>query len=130
MIGVGIFAAETDAAAERLFTSSQLQFLSMLRGRPGKLPPPVASMAGLWSPAEQVAVQQRTRYAAVGSLETVRRRLQEIIAETGADEIIATAQIYEHAARLRSFEIASELLRDLVRQKSPNDHRNPAAAAQ
>lgn len=129
MIGVGIFAAETDAAAERLFTSSQLQFLSMVRGRPAQLPPPVESMEGLWSLPEQAAVRQRTRYAAVGSAETVRHRLAEIIEETAADEIIATAQIYEHAARLRSFEIAAGLLADIVRQSSSTDHRSRAGAA-
>src|SRR6185503_11553462 len=53
MIGVGIYAAETDTEAQRLATSAQLQFLSMVRGRPGKLPPPVESMDGIWSPAEQ-----------------------------------------------------------------------------
>ena len=101
MIGAGIFAADNDTEAQRLFTSSQLQFLSMVRGRPGRLPPPVESMEGLWSAAEQAAVRQRTRYAAVGSRETVRQRLKEMLEETAADEIIATAQIYDHAARLR-----------------------------
>ena len=128
MIGVGIFAAEKDAEAQRLFSSSQLQFLSMVRGRPGKLPPPVESMEGLWSPPEQAAVRQRTRCSAVGSQETVRRRLEELLEETAADEIIATAQIYDHAARLRSFEIAAEVLADLVRP-TPLKDCSPAVAA-
>ncbi|HEY1582795.1 MAG TPA: LLM class flavin-dependent oxidoreductase [Chthoniobacterales bacterium] len=119
MIGAGVFAAETDAEAERLFTSSQLQFLSMVRGRPGKLPPPIDSLDRIWSAGEQAAVRQRTRYAAVGSAETVRRRLEEMLEETAADEMIVTAQIYDHAARLRSFEIASEILRGLVRRETP-----------
>ncbi len=125
MIGVGVFAAETDAEAERLFTSSQLQFLSMVRGRPGKLPPPVETMEGRWSAAERAAVQQRTRFAAVGAPATVRKRLEELRTETSADEIIATAQIYDHAARLRSFEIAAEALGEMV---EPTSARNPAAA--
>ncbi|HEX4665945.1 MAG TPA: LLM class flavin-dependent oxidoreductase [Chthoniobacterales bacterium] len=129
MIGAGIFAAETDAEAARLFTSAQLQFLTMVRGRPGKLPPPVESMEGLWSVPERAAVRQRTRFSAVGSAETVRRRLEEILEETAADEIIATAQIYDHAARLRSFEIAAEILSGLVRQE-PLSARSPAAAGQ
>ena len=128
MIGVGVFAAETEQEAQRLFTSSQLQFLSMVRGRPGKLPPPVESMEGQWSTMERAAVQQRTRYAAVGARETVRAQLEEIVAATAADEIIATAQIYDHTARLRSFEIAAELLSDLVRPESTTV-RSPAAAA-
>jgi luciferase family oxidoreductase group 1 len=112
MVGVGIFAAETDGEAERLATSSQLQFLGMIRGHPGKLPPPVDSMEGRWSAMEEAAVRERMRCAAIGSRETVRRRVQELLDETAADEIIATAQIYDHAARLRSFEIAGEVLTD------------------
>jgi luciferase family oxidoreductase group 1 len=113
MIGVGLFAAETDAEARRLLTSAQMMFLNLIRGRPGRLPPPVESMDGLWSPAERAAVEQRLRCAAVGSPETVRRRLQELLEETGADEIIATAQIFDHTARLRSFEIAAEVFREI-----------------
>ena len=72
-------------------------------------------MDGHWSRAEQLAVAERTRCSAVGSPETVRRRLGELLEETHADEIIATAQIYDHAARLRSFEIAAEALRGFVK---------------
>ena len=128
MIGVGIFAAETDAQAQRLVTSAQLQFLKMLRGRPGKLPPPVETMEGLWSGPERAAVQQRMRFSAVGAPETVQRRLEEMLEETAADEIIATAQIYDHAARRRSFEIAAAGLARLVRQE-PLTARSPAEAA-
>ena len=71
-------------------------------------------MEGRWSGAEEHAVHERTRYSVVGSPETVRRRLGEVLAETGADEIIATAQIHDHAARLRSFEIAAEILQELL----------------
>jgi luciferase family oxidoreductase group 1 len=112
IIGAGVFAAETDPEARRLFTSAQLQFLSLIRGRPGKLPAPVNSIDDLCTPAERVAIEQRTHYAAVGSPETVRRRFEEFLALTGADEIIATGQIYDHAARLRSFEIAAEVFPD------------------
>lgn len=129
MIGVGIFAAETDAEAERLFTSAQLQFLKMVRGRPGKLPPPVESMQGRWNAAEEAAVLERSRCAAVGAPDTVRERLASLLERTAADEIIATAQIYDHTARLRSFEIAAEVLRTLVRRED-STARNPAAAAQ
>jgi luciferase family oxidoreductase group 1 len=113
MIGAGIFAADTDAEARRLFTSAQLQFLSMVRGRPGKLPPPVDSIDDHCTPAERAAIDQRTRCSAVGSPETVRRRLQELLEQTHADEIIATGQIYDHAARLRSFEIAADVFREI-----------------
>jgi luciferase family oxidoreductase group 1 len=113
MIGVGVFAADNDDEARRLFSSAQLQFLNLVRGHPGKLPPPVESMEGRWSRAERVAVEQRTKYAAVGSPETVRRKLEGMIEETGTDEVIATAQIYDHAARLRSFEMGAEIFREI-----------------
>ena len=109
IIGSGVFAADSDVEARRLFTSAQLQFLTMVRGRPGKLPPPVDSIDDHCTPAERAAIDQRTRYAAVGSPETIRRRFQEFLDQTHADEIIATGQIYDHASRLRSFEIAAEV---------------------
>ena len=117
MVGAGIFAAETDAEARRLLTSAQMMFLNLIRGHPGKLPPPVESMEGRWSPAERAAVEHRMRCAAIGSPETVRRQLEQLLAETKADEIIATAQIFDHGARLRSFEIAAEVFREINRAK-------------
>jgi luciferase family oxidoreductase group 1 len=113
MIGAGVFAAETDAEARRLFSSAQLQFLSLIRGRPGKLPPPVDRIEDHCNAAELAGISQRTRYSAIGSPETVRRRLQELLEQTQADEIIATGQIYDHTARLRSFEIAAEQFRSI-----------------
>jgi luciferase family oxidoreductase group 1 len=111
MIGAGVFAADSDAEARRLFSSAQLMFLNLIRGRPGKLPPAVDRIEDYCSPAELAAIDQRTRCSAIGSPETVRRRLQELLAQTQADEIIATAQIYDHSARLKSFEIAAEQFR-------------------
>ncbi len=128
IVGAGVYAAETDAEAERLATSAQLQFLNLVRGRPGKLPPPVESMDGLWSAGERAAVQQRTRCNAVGSRETVRRQLAALLELTAADEIIATAQIYDHAARVRSFEIGAEVLREFVSPDGASANI-PAAAA-
>ena len=113
MVGVTTFAADTDAAAQRLFTSLQQQFVQLRRGTPGPLPPPVESMDGRWSPLERAGVDRAFAYAAVGSPETVRRRLRAIIDETRADELMLTAQIFEHHARLRSFEIAAALGREM-----------------
>ncbi len=113
MIGIGLYVAETDAAAERLFTSAQQMTLSLIRGEPLTLPPPVESMRGRWSPAEEAAIGERTLYSAVGSAATVRRRLQDLLEETGADEFIAVAQIFEHAARLRSYEIAAGVFQEI-----------------
>ncbi|HEY2711432.1 MAG TPA: LLM class flavin-dependent oxidoreductase [Chthoniobacterales bacterium] len=129
MIGAGVFVAESDSEAQRLSTSSLLQFLNMVRGHPGKLPPPVESMEGRWNAMEKSAVLERTRCAAVGSPETVRRRLADLLELTEADEIIATAQIYDHAARLRSFELAADILQQFVRQTAVNP-RSPAGAEQ
>ena len=110
MVGVGLFAAETDAGARHLATSAQLMFLNLVRGHPGQLPPPVESVEDHWNAAERAAVIERMHYAIVGSPETVRRRLQEMLDETQANEFIATGQIYDHAARLRSFEIGASAL--------------------
>jgi luciferase family oxidoreductase group 1 len=107
MVGVSVFAAETDREARRLFTSLQQAFVNLRRGRPGQLSPPVESTEGLWTPAEQAGIDHALAYAVVGSPETARQGLKEIIDRTGADELMLTAQIYDHAARLRSFEIAA-----------------------
>jgi len=113
MAGVNVVAADTDAEARRLFTSLQQSALNMVRGRPGQLPPPVDSMEGRWDPAERAAVEQRTRVSAVGSLASVRERLAAILNQTGADELILTAHVYDHAARLRSFELAAQAMREV-----------------
>jgi luciferase family oxidoreductase group 1 len=114
MVGAGVYAADTGEEARKLFTSAQLQTLNLVRGSPGKLPPPVESVADAWSPQERAAIEHRTLYTAVGSPDTVRRRLKEIIDDTRADEIILTAQIFDHGARLHSFEIAASVLKKNV----------------
>jgi luciferase family oxidoreductase group 1 len=107
MVGLSVIAAETDRDAQRLLTSLQQQFVNLRRGRPGPLNPPVDSLDGFWSPAEKAGVEHALTYAVVGAPDTVRRGLKAIIDRTGADELILTAQIFDHAARLRSFEIAA-----------------------
>ena len=109
MLAINVFAAETDAQAQYLFTSLQQQFVNLRRGRPGPLPPPVDSMEGRWSTAEQSGLEHTLAYAVVGSPATVRQGLEAFIAQTRADELIVTAQIFDHAARLRSFEIVAEV---------------------
>ena len=107
MVAANVFAADTDAEARRLFTSAQQQFLNLIRGTPGLLPPPVETMDRLWYPHERAHVERMTRCSAVGSAETVRHWLEQFAAETQPDELIITGHIYDHAARLRSFEIAA-----------------------
>jgi luciferase family oxidoreductase group 1 len=104
---IGVFAAATDAEARRLFTSLQQQFIALRRGTPGPLPPPLESMEDHWSPQERMMVEHSLMYSVVGGPETVRRGLAEFIQATQVDELMITAQIYDHAARVRSFEIAA-----------------------
>ncbi|GAA0602377.1 LLM class flavin-dependent oxidoreductase [Caenispirillum bisanense] len=111
MLGVNVFAADDAEAARRLFTSLQQQFIALRRGRPGKLPPPVDDIAAVGSPAELEMVDHALQYAFVGTAATVRQELAEFVAATGADEVMVTAQIHEHAARLHSFRLLAEAWR-------------------
>ena len=107
MVGVNVFAADSDVEAQRMFSSLQQQFINLRRGTPGPLPPPVDDMDALWSPAEKAMVGQSLSCSAVGSPAIVEEKLRALIADTAADELMTTGQIYDHAARLRSFEIAA-----------------------
>jgi luciferase family oxidoreductase group 1 len=109
MLGVNVFAADTDEEARRLFTSLQQAFLNLRRGRPGRLPPPDDGFESRLAPFERAMLDQVLTYAIVGSHEVVREGLERFIASTGADELMLTAQIFDHAARLRSYEIVSQI---------------------
>ena len=111
IVGVNLFAADTDAEGARLFTSLQQQFLLLRRGTPGQLRPPVDRLDA--DEFELAGVRHALSHSVVGSPEMVRAGLESIIARTGADELILTAQIYDHAARLRSFEIGAQV-RDAI----------------
>ncbi|RKP57232.1 LLM class flavin-dependent oxidoreductase [Cohnella endophytica] len=113
MIGVSVTAADTEEKAKRLATSQQQAFLNMIRGRFGQLPPPVDNMDELWTPYEKAALNKQFGFAVVGDKAQVKSRLQEIISETGADELIIASQIYDHQDRLRSFEIIAEIGNEL-----------------
>jgi luciferase family oxidoreductase group 1 len=119
MAGISVFAAGSDDEARHLFTSLQQQFINLRRGTPGPLPPPLPSMEGYWSPAERQMVEHSLAYAVVGSPETVQSGLQAFIAGTGIDELIITAQIYDHRSRLRSFEIAASARDALAGEAAP-----------
>jgi luciferase family oxidoreductase group 1 len=109
MVGVNVVAADSDAEAALLLTSLQQAFVNLRSGRPTRLPPPVPGYGDRLSPPQRALLDGILACAAVGSPETVRGRLASLGARTGADELILTSQIYDHAARLRSFEIASGL---------------------
>ena len=109
MIGVPVVAAPTDEEAQRLSTTQQLKFLSLVRGNRLQLQPPVDSMDELWNEWEREAVNQRLGAAIVGGPETVKRRLEALVAETEADEVMIVSDFYDIADRLRSFEIVAAL---------------------
>ncbi|HET9038903.1 MAG TPA: alkane 1-monooxygenase, partial [Gemmatimonadales bacterium] len=103
---VNVFAAESDAEGRRLFTSLQQAFVNLRRGHPGKLPPPDESFVARLMPGDLRLLDEMLSCSMVGSPETVRRGLAAFIARTGADELMLTSQIYDHKARLRSYELA------------------------
>jgi luciferase family oxidoreductase group 1 len=109
MACVNVFAADTDEEAARLFTSLQQAFINLRTGRPGPLPPPVDPNDAGRSGVESAGVAHALRFSAVGSPDTVRRRLDSFIRATRVDELMLTAQIHDAAARQRSFEIAAEV---------------------
>ncbi len=109
MIGANIIAADTDTEARRLFTTLQQGFLNLVRGVPGRLAAPIEPHELQWSPIEQAHVERMTRVSIVGSPDTVRAGVAALVQETGADEIIVAAQIYDQEARLRSYEILAQV---------------------
>jgi luciferase family oxidoreductase group 1 len=108
MVGVNVVAAATDQEAQRLFTTAQQSFTNLVRGRPGYMPPPIDDIESYWSPMEKAHVSHMLSYSAVGSPGTVRRQLAELQRLTRADEFIIVSSIYDHAARLRSYELTME----------------------
>lgn len=107
MVGVNVVAADTDEEARRLFTTIQQSFTNLVRGAGGKLQSPIDNMDSYWTPAEQHHASHMLKYAIVGSPESVRRGLEDVVALTKADELMIVASLYDHAARVRSFEIVA-----------------------
>jgi luciferase family oxidoreductase group 1 len=104
IIGVQVIAAETDAAAKKLFTTPQQRFLQLIRNRPVELLPPVDSIESLWQDWERAAVEDKLGAAIVGSEATVRAGLEKLVRDTGADEVIVVTDTYEHRDRLESYQ--------------------------
>jgi luciferase family oxidoreductase group 1 len=114
MLGLNAIVAETDAQARSLFTSVQQAFTNLRRGTPGQVLPPIEDIDSYWSPAEKASASMTLLCSAVGSPDTVEHSLLKFIEVTQPDEIITTAHIYDHAARLRSFELLGEIRARLV----------------
>ncbi len=111
MLAANVFAAETDAEGRRLRTSMEQSFANLRSGRPGKLPRPVDDIRKLYDPLTLRGVDAALAVTATGAAPTVRDELRAIIAHFRPDELILTGMIHDHRARLRSFEIAAEVLR-------------------
>src|SRR5271154_1897412 len=103
MVAVQVIAAETDAAARRLFTTPQQRFLRLIRNQPVELLPPVDSMKPLWQDYERAAVESKLRAAIVGSDATVKAGMEKLVEDTGAEELIVVTDTYDHADRLESY---------------------------
>jgi luciferase family oxidoreductase group 1 len=113
MVGVNVFAADTDDEAQRLFTTLQQQFLNLIRGLPVESQPPVEDIEDLWMPHERAQVAKMVRVSVVGSPPTVRAGVEKLLAATQADELIITASMFEHEARKRSFELVAGVMREI-----------------
>lgn len=109
MVAANVIAADSDAEAQRHFTSLQQAFTNLHRGSPGQIPPPIDDIEAYWTPAEKFSVTRSLSCSMVGSAENVERGLQELIDVTQPDELMLTANVYDHAARLRAFEIIAEV---------------------
>jgi luciferase family oxidoreductase group 1 len=109
MLGLNVIVAETDAQALYLFSSVQQAFTNLRRGTPGQIPPPIEDIDSYWSPAEKASASQTLLCSVVGSPETAERRLRSFLDVTQPDEVITTAHIFDHSARLRSFELLAKI---------------------
>ena len=109
MVCLNIVAAETDEEAEYLATSQYQSFLNLVRGKPGKIPPPVSDMNAIWNAQEKALVNSRTGGSIIGGKETVKRKLETFLDESKADEIMVNAMVFDQSKRLRSYEIVAEI---------------------
>ena len=109
MLGFNVFAADSDAQARFLSTSMQQAFVNLRSGRPTQLPPPAEGFDERLPPPARALLADVLSCTAVGSPQTVRAALVAFVERTKADELMITSQMFDHAARLRSYEIAAEV---------------------
>jgi luciferase family oxidoreductase group 1 len=114
MLGFNVFAADTEERAQVLATSMQQSFVNLRSGRPGRLPPPLPGYREKAGPGERALLDSVLSCAAIGSHGTVRDSLKAFIEKTGADELMIACAMFDHQARLRSYEIASEVRAQLA----------------
>jgi luciferase family oxidoreductase group 1 len=130
---VNVIAADTDDEAQYLFSSLQQRFVDMVRNTRGQLAPPVRDIERTWSPMEKAHVESMLACSFVGGPAKLERELGQFIERTKADELMISGAVYDHAARLRSYEIASRLTRPIRREgcsEGPGKHaRTPEPGA-
>ena len=107
MLGLNVVAADSDAAARRLFTTQQQSFINLRRGRPGLIPPPIDDIESYWTPPEKLMVERALACAVVGDADTVKDGVAAFIERHRPDELLITANVFEHAARRHSFEMVA-----------------------
>ena len=107
MLGINVVAAASDSEARRLFTTQQQSFINLRRGRPGLIPAPIDDIESYWTPTEKFGVEQALACAVVGDESTVREGLSAFISRHRPDELMITTNVFDHAARCRSYEIAA-----------------------
>jgi luciferase family oxidoreductase group 1 len=111
MLGLNVTAADSDEEARFLFTTSQQMFVNVRRGHPGPLPPPREGVLDELAPWERAGMEEMLAAAVVGGAEAIRHGVESFVARTGADELMVVGPIYDHAKRVRSFEVLMEAVR-------------------
>lgn len=115
VLGLNVVASDSEAEAKRLFTTQQQSFVNLRRGLPGLIPPPIDDIEAFWQPHEKTGVQNALACAVVGDVQQVQEGLAAFVARHNPDEVLVTANIYDHAARKRSFGLAMQAWRALQR---------------
>jgi luciferase family oxidoreductase group 1 len=109
MLGINVVAATSDSEARRLFTTQQQSFINLRRGRPGLIPAPIDDIESYWTPTEKFGVEHALACAVVGDESTVREGLSAFISRHQPDELMITTNVFDHAERCRSYEIAARV---------------------
>jgi luciferase family oxidoreductase group 1 len=109
MLGINVFAADSDQEARRQLSSQQQAFCNLIRGKPGQVPPPIDDIDAYWEPHEKALVESKLRHTLAGSPDTVATGLRRFIAATGADELMISGHGFDRSARLRSLELIAQI---------------------
>lgn len=114
MLGINIVAAESDAEAKRLFTTQQQSFINLRRGRPGLIPPPIDDIESYWTSTEKFGVERALACAVIGNADTVKEGIEAFVSRHGPDELMVTANVFDHEARCRSFAIVADVRERII----------------